>query len=117
MVKYDIALKDAANPAITENYPGVYILKLNGTITKVGSAQIGIQKRMQQYYGLNKCCGLNQYIDERNRDRIIVTYQTCHPNECEELESKLFEKYGYVQAMPWAKRQPHKKSNNVQLLI
>lgn len=117
MVKYDIVLKDAADPAITENYPGVYILKLNGTITKVGSAQIGIQKRMQQYYGLNRHCGLNQHIDGKNRDKIHVTYQTCSPNECEELESKLFAKYGYVQAMPWAKRQPHCQANNADLLI
>lgn len=117
MTAYNIPLKDAADPLITVNLPGVYILKKNGRIMKVGSAKIGIQKRMQQYYGLNKYCGLNQFINEMNRDSIYATYQTCNYDECEELESKLFRKYGTAVQMPWATRQPHKTTDFALLLI
>lgn len=117
MIEYNIPLKAAADPSITPNLPGVYILKLHGIITKVGSAKIGIQKRMQQYYGLNSYCGLNRHINEANRDRISVTYQTCSSDDCDELESKLFKKYGTAAAMPWAVRQPHKTTNSADLLI
>ena len=95
---------------------GVYILKINNVIQKVGSAKIGVKKRMQQYYGLNRWCGLNKHINKNNRNIIEVTFQTCKKKECRELESKLFDKYGIVN-MPWAKRRPHCSKNTVQLVI
>jgi len=98
------------------NSPGVYILKLNGRIMKVGSAAIGVRMRMQQYYGLNQACGLN-YITEENRDRISVTFQYCSKEKCTELESKLFDKYGGIQNMPWADRRPNCSSDTTQLRI
>lgn len=117
MVQNNIPLKKAADPQITPNQPGVYILRLNGNIMKVGSAEIGIQKRMQQYYGLNQYCGLNNYINVRNRDVIQVSYQTCLKTQCRELESKLFQKYGSVNAMPWATRSPHSQDDTCELKI
>lgn len=96
--------------------PGVYILRINGQIKKVGSAKIGIKKRMQQYYGLNPWCGLNKYINTANRDLIEVTFQTCDKKDCTELESKLFDKYD-IKKMPWAKRRARSKQNKAVLQI
>ncbi|MGN1419727.1 MAG: hypothetical protein ACI4W6_10390 [Acutalibacteraceae bacterium] len=95
------------------NITGVYILKLNGQVMKVGSAEIGVQKRMQQYYGLNKSCGLAQ-INEHNRDLIQVIWQDCPRCKCNELESKLARKYGMG---PWAIRTPHSTDDTWKLLI
>ena len=115
--RYNVSLEDAGNPGITPCHPGVYILRLDGAIMKVGSAQIGVQKRMQQYYGLNPYCGLNAYINENNRNRITVDYQLCNIAQCDELESKLFDKYGPMSAMPWAQRRPHSSADTCTLLI
>lgn len=104
------SLKQAS---IGVNIPGVYILRLNGQVMKVGSAEIGVQKRMQQYYGLNKSCGLAE-INESNRDLIHVTWQNCPKCKCNELESKLARKYGMG---PWAKRTPHSTDDTWKLLI
>ena len=116
MTVYDIALKKAADPNGSSNLSGVYILKLNGVIMKVGSAAIGVQKRMQQYYGLNEYCGMNHYINSTNRDRITVTYQTCNASDCRELESKLFDKYSCY-SMPWAFRRPRCNKDTCTLYI
>lgn len=117
MIQNNIPLKKAADPQITTNKSGVYILMLDGKIMKVGSAEIGIQKRMQQYYGLNQYCGLNNRININNRDRIQVSYQTCLKTQCRELESKLFRKYGSTNAMPWAVRSPHSEDDTCELKI
>lgn len=101
------------NAAAFVNVSGVYILRLNGQVMKVGSAEIGVQKRMQQYYGLNKSCGLNE-INAENRDQIWVTWQDCPKSKCNELESKLAKKYGLG---PWAKRTPHSAEDTWDLLI
>lgn len=111
------SLKAVGNSSNIRNEPGVYILKLHGKIMKVGSAEIGVQKRMQQYYGLNPSCGLNKHINDKNRDKIIVTFQHCPKEKCEELESKLFDKYGDVASMPWAERRPHCNQNTYPLKI
>ena len=100
----------------TLNYPnesGVYILRMNGNLLKVGSAEDGVRKRMQQYYGLNKHCGLKE-ITEENRDKIYVTWQNCPRSKCIELESKLYKKYGQGTL---AKRSPHSSSDTWDLLI
>jgi hypothetical protein len=110
------SLREIASPIRFANKPGVYILKLNGRIMKVGSAEIGVQKRMQQYYGLNTSCGLS-YITGANRDSINITFQHCPVAKCNELESKLFDKYGGVENMPWAKRRPQNNNNTYQLKI
>lgn len=112
-----IALKEAANAKIHANIPGVYILRINGKVMKVGSAEIGIQKRMQQYYTLNPACGLNKHITVENRDLITVDFQTCLKSECAELESRLFDKYGPIERMPWSLRRRLCKSNTTTLLI
>lgn len=111
------SLKDAQDPAKTVNDPGVYILILNGEVKKVGSAEIGIQKRMQQYYGLNKACGLNTHINTSNRDLIKVKWQYCSRNKCEELESKLNDKYAKNHKMAWSDRRPRSNADTVELKI
>lgn len=117
MVKQGVPLRDAALPSLSSNAPGVYILYLDGRIMKVGSAEIGIQKRMQQYYGLNPYCGLNEFISVNNRDRIRVSYQVCPQSACRELESKLFDKYGPVSSLPWTKRRPVQNTDVYTLYI
>ncbi|MBQ2825133.1 MAG: hypothetical protein IJF19_02560 [Clostridia bacterium] len=117
MINENISLKEAADSLYSTSEAGVYILYLNGQVMKVGKAEIGIQKRMQQYYGLNSYCGLNLYINEYNRDSIRVTYQTCSAFDCDELESKLFDKYSSLSSLPWASRRPHSTADNCQLLI
>ena len=110
-------LKDIASFQVLKyRDKGVYILRMCGAIMKVGSAKIGIKKRMQQYYNLNKWCGLNEFINYSNRNTIEVEFQTCSIFECRELETKLFDKYG-INNMPWAKRRPHSKNNRCKLLI
>lgn len=111
-----LSLKNAANSNKLSNSPGVYILRVGGRIMKVGSAEIGVQKRMQQYYGLNPYCGL-KHITIENRDMITVTWQHCPIDKCNELESKLFDKYGGVESMPWAERRPHSNNDTVALRI
>ena len=111
------SLKSASESSEKGNKPGVYLLKLNGDIKKVGSAAIGVQKRMQQYYGLNSSCGLTGCINEENRDKIKVKWQSCSKRDCEELESKLNDKYEDSNSMEWSERRPHSSSNNAQLII
>ncbi len=107
------SLKNAAKPSSAGALPGVYILRLNGRVMKVGSAEIGVQKRMQQYYGMNQSCGL-PHINPENRDSISVTWQNCPKSKCNELESKLPRKYGMG---PWARRTPHSMDNTWDLMI
>ena len=102
----------AASQAV--NVPGVYILRLNGQVMKVGSAEIGVRMRMQQYYAMNPSCGLAKKIDNHNRELIQVTWQDCPKSKCNELESKLARKYGLG---PWAKRTPHSPDDTWDLLI
>lgn len=111
------SLKNAKDPTETLNEPGVYILILDGDIKKAGSAEIGIQKRMQQYYDLNKACGLNKHINESNRDLIKVKWQYCSQNKCNELESKLNDKYENSHSMEWSDRRPRSSANTVELKI
>ena len=115
-VKRGISLKKAADASYNPNQPGVYILRMGRKIMKVGSAEIGVQKRMQQYYNLNTSCGLNEYITEENRNSIFVTWQVCPKEKCNELESKLFDKYSNEE-MPWARRRPHSSDDTWELLI
>jgi len=109
------SLKKSSDPKVTPNRPGVYILLMGGNVMKVGSAKIGVQKRMQQYYQLNSHCGLNKHINENNRNHINMKWQTCNTNQCEELESKLFDKYG--DNLPWSERRPRVKLDTCKLLI
>ncbi len=111
------SLRDAADPAKTSNKPGVYLLIVNGDVKKAGSAEIGIQKRMQQYYNLNTACGLNRHINSGNRDSIRVKWQYCTSRQCEELESKLNDKYQRSHRMEWSERRPRSDANTVQLKI
>lgn len=107
------SLKNASDRTLYSNITGVYILWLNNTLLKVGSAEIGTRKRMQQYYGMNKYCGLRE-ITEANRDLITVEWQDCPISKCNELESKLYAKYGKGE---FAHRSPHKTADTWELLI
>jgi hypothetical protein len=55
-------------------------------------------------------CGL-PHITASNRDSDHVTFQHCPVDKCDEIESKLFDKYVGVESMPCAQRRPHKNNN------
>lgn len=108
-------LKRAHDPKIYPNdQPGVYILYLFGRIMKIGCAKEGIRKKMQEYYGVYLHAGSEKHIDRYNRDHIKVEWQYCRESECEELEAKLFKKYGNK---PWSDSKPSCNHDTVKLLI
>ena len=94
---------------MADDQPGVYILYLNGKVMKCGRAAYsnGVRWRLSQYYNLNydnrARCGEYWSVSEENRDNITVSWQCCPQAVCQELEYKLFEKYGKG---PWAHRAP-----------
>ena len=89
--------------------PGVYILWLNGKVMKCGVATYGqgLRWRFTQYYNLNydDRARRKDYwsVSPDNRDEVEVSWQACPQRACDELEYKLFRKYGKG---PWAKRAP-----------
>lgn len=89
--------------------PGVYILFLHGAVMKCGVATYsqGLRWRFTQYYNLNyddrARSGEYWSVSPDNRDDIEVSWQACPKRVCDELEYKLFRKYGKG---PWAKRAP-----------
>lgn len=96
-----------------ESIPGVYILWLDGVAMKCGrasydkGAQSGVRWRLKQYYDLNyddrARNGEYWSVSPDNKDKIVVSWQCCPISKCNELEYKLFQKYGKG---PWALRAP-----------
>lgn len=90
---------------------GVYILFLHGQVMKCGVATYsqGLQWRFTQYYNLNyddrARDGEYWSVSPDNKDDVEVSWQACPKRVCDELEYKLFQKYGKG---PWAKRAPSK---------
>lgn len=89
--------------------PGVYILWLHGRVMKCGVATYGqgLRWRFTQYYNLNydDRARRKDYwsVSPDNRDEVEVSWQACPQRVCDEMEYKLFRKYGKG---PWAKRAP-----------
>ena len=106
-VRKHVLLSRACNIAPSE--PGVYILFLHGEVMKCGVATYshGLQWRFTQYYNLNyddrARDGEYWSVSPDNRDDVKVSWQACPKRVCDELEYKLFRKYGKG---PWAKRAP-----------
>jgi hypothetical protein len=94
---------------IAPREPGVYILYLDGQVMKCGVATYaqGLRWRFTQYYNLNyddkARDGDYWSVSPSNRDDVKVSWQACPKRVCDELEYKLFRKYGKG---PWAKRAP-----------
>ena len=114
-----VPLKDAVNMA--KSVPGVYVLYLDGKVMKCGRAAYGqgVAWRLQQYYSLSydnaSRSGNHWSVNKKNRDRVTVSWQCCPAGKCDELECKLFRKYGKGE---WAKRAPvYDGSDTWELLI
>ncbi len=94
---------------MAENTPGVYVLYLDGRVMKCGRAAYheGVSWRLRQYYNLNydnQIRNNNSWsVTTENRDRIMVSWQCCPASKCQQLEYKLFQKYGKGE---WAQRAP-----------
>ena len=103
----DVNLNTATRQAPSQE--GVYIIYLDGEVMKCGTATYsqGLRWRFTQYYNLNyddKARSGNYWsVSPENRDRVKVSWQACPKRVCDELEYKLFRKYGKGQ---WAKRAP-----------
>ena len=100
---------------------GVYIIYLDGEVMKCGTVTYsqGLLWRFTQYYNLNyddKARDGNYWsVSPENRDREKVSWQACPKRVCDELEYKLFSKYGKGR---WAKRAPEKLATDEwELLI
>ena len=106
-IRTNIKLKSAISTA--DSKPGVYILYLNGQLMKCGRAAYsnGVRWRLRQYYDLtydNKSRRGDYWaVSIDNRDDVEVSWQCCPVSKCQELEYKLFRKYGKG---PWAERAP-----------
>ncbi len=118
-IRNDVSLSSAKNTA--NNEPGVYILYLDGNVMKCGRAAYGqgVKWRFTQYYNLNydnkARNGDCWSVSKENRDRVTVSWQCCPAAVCQELEYKLFRKYGKG---PWAERAPaYCKNDRWELLI
>ena len=114
-----VPLKEAMRVANGE--PGVYVLFLGNKAMKCGRAAFsqGVKWRLTQYYNLNydgrAQKGDYWSITPANRDEIYVSWQCCPAMVCEEMEYKLFNKYGKG---PWALRAPSRSlTNKWELLI
>ncbi|MBE6912735.1 MAG: hypothetical protein E7473_09440 [Ruminococcaceae bacterium] len=117
--KTHVPLNDAMFDA--ENTPGVYVLWLSGVAMKCGrsSQNGGVRKRLQEYYGLRydkrAQTGEHWAVSYENRDDVLVSWQCCPISKCNELEYKLFRKYGKG---PWAHNAPnYTGSDTWELLI
>lgn len=108
-----VSLSRACDNAPRE--PGVYILFLHGQVMKCGVATYsqGLNWRFTQYYNLNyddrARDGEYWAVSPDNRDDVEVSWQACPKRVCDELEYKLFRKYGKG---PWAKRAPSSLSTD-----
>ena len=106
-IRKNVLLSRACNIAPSES--GVYILFLHGEVMKCGVATYsqGLQWRFTQYYNLKyddrARDGEYWSVSPDNRDDVKVSWQACPKRGCDELEYKLFRKYGKG---PWAKRAP-----------
>lgn len=78
----------------------------------------GLAWRFTQYYNLNyddkARAGEYWSIIEENRDEVRVSWQACPESKCEELEYKLFQKYGKGK---WAQRAPRQAGDSWELRI
>lgn len=113
-----VSLSRACNDAPRES--GVYVLYLHGQVMKCGVATYsqGLQWRFTQYYNLNyddrDRDGEYWSVSPDNRDDVEVSWQACPKRVCDELEYKLFQKYGKG---PWAKRAPSKLATDEWKLL
>ena len=114
----EVYLKDAIYRAPSQE--GVYIIYLDGKVMKCGTATYsqGLRWRFTQYYNLNYDNKARQgdywSINPENRDRVKVSWQACPKRVCDELEYKLFKKYGKGD---WAKRAPASLATDEWVLL
>lgn len=118
---YSTGVRLSSAKVSAPNEPGVYVLYLNGEVMKCGRAAYGqgVRWRFTQYYNLKydsrsqkgDCWSVNKNY----RDKVVVSWQCCPAAVCQELEYKLFKKYGKG---PWAERGPaYCRTDNWELLI
>jgi hypothetical protein len=107
--QYEIEVPLSQAKSRAKSSPGVYVLYLNGQVMKCGRAAYdqGLSWRFTQYYNLkyDNRARKGEYwaVSPENRDSVVVSWQCCPASRCQELEYRLFQKYGKG---PWAQRAP-----------
>lgn len=106
-MKHSTTLRDAYKNKKAPTSSGVYEIRLDGKLMKVGKASDGLRKRFSDYYRgkVGGTAGL-KYITEDNRDNISVVWRICKKDVCRDHEIKLYEqaiKSG--EDMPWSERK------------
>lgn len=86
---------------------GVYQIRYQGQLMKVGMAKDGLRKRFSDYYrGLSGGTAGLRHITEDNRDRIIVSWKECPRDECRAREKYMYDNFkNQGEEMPWAERR------------
>ena len=85
---------------------GVYKIKCDGQLMKVGKASDGLWKRFSDYYRgtAGGTAGL-KYITESNRDSVQVSWKKCSASEARKIEIKMYEQAkNNGEEMPWSAR-------------
>jgi hypothetical protein len=86
---------------------GVYRIKYNGQLMKVGKASDGLRKRFSDYYrGASGGPAALKYITEENRDRVFVSWKECSGSETRKLETQWYDQAKVNgEELPWSDRR------------
>ena len=97
----------AAYKGEAPNKPGVYKVYYRGRLMKVGKAEDGLRKRFSDYYrGTSGGTAGLKYIDEGNRDEVVVQWLECSHSDCRKLETKWYdEAQERGEELPWSSRR------------
>lgn len=89
------------------NTPGVYELRYQGQLMKVGKAEDGLRKRFSDYYrGQAGGTAYLKYIDETNRDGVSAKWRKCERSQCRALETQMHDAAkARGEELPWSDRR------------
>lgn len=86
---------------------GVYKIKYQGQLMKVGKAEDGLRKRFSDYYrGQSGGTAGLKYITESNRDDVTVMWVECSRENTRSLEKQWYdEARAKGEELPWSDRR------------
>ena len=87
--------------------PGVYRIKYEGQLMKVGKASDGLRKRFSDYYrGSSGGTAALKYITKSNRDQVSVSWKKCSASEARKLEKQWHDQAkANGNELPWSDRR------------
>lgn len=101
------SLKDAYLNKLAPTGAGVYQIKYQGQLMKVGKASDGLRKRFSDYYrGQEGGTAALKYITASNRDQVIVSWKECSKDMCRKLETQMYDSAkARGEELPWSERR------------